>query len=101
MMLEYSMSLEIIVTIVGVLMSLAYFPQAFRIIKRKSASDVSLFSYIIFSIGTLTWTIYGLHIEDVVVVVSFTVGILGSWTVLFLKIFYNFKKDLQNEHKSN
>lgn len=82
------MSFEIVVTILGIMMSMAYFPQAFKIWKNKSSKDVSITSYVVFSLGTLVWTIYGIHVNDPVIILSFGVGVIGSWSVLSLSIFY-------------
>ena len=80
--------MAIIVTILGVLMSLAYFPQAYRIYKQRSSKDISLISYGIFSVGTLAWFIYGVLLNDLPIILSFGIGVLGSWTVLTLAIIY-------------
>jgi len=74
----------VLVTIFGVLMSLAYFPQAFRIAKTRSAKDVSLVTYLIFGFGTLIWTVYGFLINDFPIFASFIVGVFGSWLVVLL-----------------
>ena len=82
------MYLEIATVILGVLMSVGYFPQAYKVYKKKSAEDVSWFSYIIFAIGTATWTIYGIYKHDWIIIASFAIGVLGSWLVLALMFIY-------------
>jgi len=77
---------KIFVTIMGIVMSLGYYPQAYKIWKNKSAADISIPAFIIFSLGTLTWFIYGITISDIPIIVSFILGVIGSWTVLFLSI---------------
>lgn len=74
--------------IFGVVMSLGYYPQARRLWKSKSAENISIPSFTIFSIGTLTWFIYGLYLRDWVVALSFIIGVIGSWTVLILALSY-------------
>lgn len=82
----------IFVSFIGVLMSLGYYPQAYTIWKNKSAQNVSIITFFIFSIGTLTWLIYGIKNNDIPVIVSFGLGVVGSWLVLSLSIFYKIKK---------
>lgn len=82
------MLLKILVAIMGILMSIGYFPQAYKIYKIKSSSDISIPTYVIFSIGTLVWALYGVYIGDISLIVSFAVGILGSWSVLGLALYY-------------
>lgn len=72
----------------GVLMSIGYFPQAYIIWKNKSARGVSLFSFSIFSVGTTVWTLYGISIKDKAIIASFAIGMIGSWTVLILLLKY-------------
>lgn len=79
------------VTIMGVLMSLGYFPQAYKIWKNKSASNISIPSFIIFSIGTFTWFLYGIIIHDLPLILSFVFGVVGSWTILLLAVVYRNK----------
>ena len=80
--------LKILVAVVGVLMSLSYFPQAYLIYKNKSARDVSLLSFSIFAFGTVVWVIYGFALNDMSIVASFSLGVIGSWLVLALKLIY-------------
>ena len=82
----------VFVSFIGVLMSLGYYPQAYTIWKNKSAQNVSIITFFIFSIGTLTWLIYGIKNNDIPVIASFGLGVVGSWLVLSLSIFYKIKK---------
>jgi len=81
-----------VVTIVGVGLSVAYYPQAWRIWKKRSSEDVSIPSYILFAVGTTTWTLYGFYKSDIPIISSFLLGALGSWLVLFLALYFRGKK---------
>ncbi len=72
----------------GVLMSLGHYPQAYKIFKNKSSKDVSVFTYLVFGIGTIVWLLYGIYTRDVVVVAGFALGVIGSWLVIFLSLKY-------------
>ena len=82
------MLIQILATVLGIMMSLAYYPQAYRIWKNKSAKNVSTATYAIFSVGTTTWLIYGFYLRDLPIILSFLLGVIGSWTVLALSIIY-------------
>jgi len=86
------MIIEILASIMGILMSLGYYPQAYTIIKKKSAKNVSKLSYTIFSIGTTTWLIYGIMIKSVPIILSFVLGVIGSVLTLILTFIYSKKK---------
>lgn len=80
--------LQIATTIVGTMMSLAYFPQAYQMYKNKSGYNISIPTFLLFGIGTLLWTIYGITIGDYVLIISFFPGVVGSWLIVFLTIKY-------------
>jgi uncharacterized protein with PQ loop repeat len=80
--------IEILTIIFGVIMSLAHFPQAYTIYKNKTGSNVSLVTYGIFAVGTTIWLIYGVSKMDIPVIASYAPGVLGSWLVVFLKLYY-------------
>jgi MtN3 and saliva related transmembrane protein len=80
--------MTILATLLGVCMSIAYFPQAYKIYKNRSSKDISLLSYGIFALGTVVWLIYGFLLQDLPIMISFGIGVLGSWTVLTLAIIY-------------
>ncbi len=82
---------EIFVSIVGVMMSFGYYPQAYRIWKTKSARDISLPMYIIMSFGSTVWFIYGIVLKDSTIIWGFVFGVIGSCLVLVLKIIYGTK----------
>lgn len=78
----------ILVSIFGVLMSIGYFPQAYKIYKTKNAKNISVLTYIIFFLGCITWLIYGALLKDFHIIVSFVVGVIGSFLVLILTLKY-------------
>ena len=81
-------TLQIITIITSIAMSAGYFPQAYKIWKLKSAREISLTNGIVLSIGTMIWLIYGISIKDWVIIISFIIGVIGSWTVLALTLRY-------------
>lgn len=90
-------SLEILTTITGIVMSMSYYPQAYLILKNKSSKNVSLVSYLIFGVGTLIWTIYGIVIMNWVVILGFALGTVGSWLVIILYFVYRGSEKVENK----
>lgn len=84
--------LQILTTITGVVMSLGYFPQAYKLYKSKSPINISIPTFTIFACGTLIWTIYGIMLRDIPLVLSFAVGVIGSWLILILALIYRKNK---------
>jgi MtN3 and saliva related transmembrane protein len=82
---------QIITGAVGLIMSAAYYMAAYKIIKNKSAHDISRGQYILLGVGTTIWTIYGLYIMDWVIIAGFILGMIGSWIIVFLTYLYDKK----------
>lgn len=80
--------LAVLVSIFGILMSLSHFPQAVRIIKRKSSQDISLFMYSIFMVGSYVWLAYGIVFGILPVIISFIVAVIGTTSVFVLTLRY-------------
>ena len=76
----------------GVVMSLGYFPQAYKVYKNQSSRDISIPAFIIFSLGTLTWLVYGIVLMDIPIIAGFVLGVIGSWLVLILSLVYRRRK---------
>ena len=79
------------VTVVGFAFSIGYYPQAYKIFRTKSAGDISLSSFVIFVIGTTVWTAYGFYERNPTIILSFVLGMIGSWLVLILALYYRHK----------
>ena len=80
--------LNVLVTIAGVLMSLGHFPQAYKIYKRRSAKDVSLITYSIFTVGSFIWLAYGISLNQWPIIATFIVAVVGTLSVITLSIKY-------------
>jgi MtN3 and saliva related transmembrane protein len=74
--------LSILATIFGLLMSFASIPQAHKIFKRKSAKDISFITYLLFTLGSIVWLLYGIEIGDIPIIWSYAAGTVCSASVL-------------------
>jgi len=80
--------LAILAIIAGVIMSFGYYPQAFKIIKRKSAKDISLLTYSMFLLGIIIWLLYGISLKDTPLIVSNILALIGCCFVLTAYLIY-------------
>jgi len=80
--------LTILATVAGALMALANYPQAIKILKRKSSKDVSLLTFSIILLGTIIWFVYGISIGNLPVIVSYGIGLTGSSFVVVAYFIY-------------
>ncbi|TDB66914.1 SemiSWEET transporter [Arundinibacter roseus] len=80
--------LETIGYLAGFLTTLAFVPQVMHIYKTKSAKDVSLAMFLLFTVGVLMWLTYGVMTNSFPVVAANAVTLLLSLTILFFKFKY-------------
>ena len=66
--------------------TIAFLPQAIKVYKSKSTKDISLYMFLIFTIGVLSWLIYGLIINDWPVILANAVTLVLSLFILIYKI---------------
>jgi MtN3 and saliva related transmembrane protein len=73
--------LESLATITGVVSSFAMLPQIYRIFSRKSAKDLSIWTYSYMLVAGVVWFLYGINIQSFPVWVS---NLIGSITMAAL-----------------
>ena len=64
----------------------AFFPQAVKVWKTKSTRDISLYMFIIFTVGVLSWLIYGIAISDLPIILANAVTLVLSFFILIYKL---------------
>ena len=69
--------------------TIAFLPQLLRVWRRKSAKDISLSTFLLFSFGVFSWLIYGLGIGSIPITVANAVTLGLALTILFLKLRYD------------
>jgi MtN3 and saliva related transmembrane protein len=80
--------IELLTTVFGVLMSIGHFPQAYTMFRNKSGNNVSLLTYSIFAVGCTIWLIYGIMSHEAPIIISYSLGTIGPWLVLGLRLHY-------------
>jgi MtN3 and saliva related transmembrane protein len=80
--------LETLGYIAGTLTTIAFVPQVVQIYKSKSAKDVSLAMFLLFTLGVVMWLTYGLMTHSLPVVAANSVTLLLSLVILFFKFKY-------------
>jgi MtN3 and saliva related transmembrane protein len=69
--------------------TVSFLPQLIRVVKLRSAKDISLGMFSIFSIGTALWLTYGLLSHSKPVIVANAVTCVLSISILVLKLRYD------------
>ena len=68
--------------------TIAFVPQAIKVYKSKSTKDISLYMFLIFTIGVLSWLIYGIIIFNIPVILANAVTLVLSLIILIYKLRY-------------
>jgi len=66
--------------------TVAFLPQAIKVYKTKSTKDISLYMFLIFTVGVLSWLIYGLIINDWPIILANAVTLILSFFILVYKL---------------
>ena len=64
----------------------AFLPQAIKVYKTKSTKDISLYMFLIFTIGVLSWLVYGLIINDLPIILANAITLILSFFILIYKL---------------
>ncbi len=79
-------------TIIGlcaaVLTMFAFIPQIVKVLKTKSAKDVSLITLLQLSLGVLLWIAYGIHLRDAIIITANSVTL--TTLILLLFLYFNY-----------
>jgi MtN3 and saliva related transmembrane protein len=83
---------ELLGLIAGTLTTISFLPQLVKIVKNKSAKDVSLLMFLIFTVGIFLWLVYGILTLTLAIIIANSVTIILALSILILKIKYDRKK---------
>jgi MtN3 and saliva related transmembrane protein len=67
----------------------AFVPQLMRVLKLRSAREISLPTFLMFSIGVFLWLLYGIYTGSKPVIASNLVTLVLSVSILILKLRYD------------
>lgn len=64
----------------------AFIPQLVRVLRLRSARDISLPTFLMFSVGVFLWLLYGIYTGSKPVIASNLVTLVLSVSILILKL---------------
>jgi MtN3 and saliva related transmembrane protein len=81
------------ITLVGSIAALcttaAFVPQVIRVVRLRSAEEISLTTFLVFSLGMAVWAAYGFLINSVPVILANIVTLALALTIVGLKLRYD------------
>lgn len=72
-------------SIAGCLTTVAFVPQVYRIWRTRSARDVSLHTYVVFTIGVALWLVYGILRREPPIIAWNAVTLALAGAILWMK----------------
>ena len=79
-------SKEIIGYIAATLTTVSFLPQAIKVIKTRDTESISLWMYIIFTIGVAFWFIYGLIVTEYPIIIANAITLIFASIILIFKV---------------
>lgn len=87
--MSFFFRIEAVGYIAATLTTVAFVPQAAKVLKDRDTRSLSLGMYLIFTLGVLLWAVYGMARRDWAIVVANVVTSLLSIAILVTKIRYD------------
>lgn len=81
-------SVTILGLVAGACTTLAFLPQVIKTWRRRSASDLSLLTFAVFSAGVVMWLVYGVLMGDVPLIIANGLTLVLAVAILYLKFRY-------------
>ena len=80
------MNLNLLGYVAALMTTGAFVPQAFKTIRTRNTTGISLGMYMIFTPGVALWLVYGVAIGAWPIIIANAVGFLLAATILALKL---------------
>ncbi|MGD0249400.1 MAG: SemiSWEET transporter [Thermoplasmata archaeon] len=79
-------TITLIGSLAGACTTVAFLPQVIRVWRMKRADEISLTTFLVFSVGVLVWLVYGLLVASWPIIIANGVTLLLSLTIVSLKL---------------
>jgi len=83
------LSMNAIGSVAAVCTTASFLPQLIRVWQRKSARDISLSMFLLFSLGVAGWLVYGFGIGSGPVIAANGITLVLAVAILVLKLRYD------------
>jgi MtN3 and saliva related transmembrane protein len=72
----------------AILTMFSFIPQIIKVIKTKSAKDVSLVTLFQLSLGVSLWIVYGIYLKDIIIITANSVTL--TTLIILLVLYFNY-----------
>jgi MtN3 and saliva related transmembrane protein len=74
--------------IAGILSTVSFLPQVIQAYRTKRTKDISLYTFLIFSVGIIFWLIYGFLLKEPPIILANSAVLVLALLILVAKIKY-------------
>ncbi|MFO0115104.1 MAG: SemiSWEET transporter [Betaproteobacteria bacterium] len=78
--------IDVIGSVAAFLTTVAFVPQVVKIWRSRSAKDVSLPMYVVFTLGVAMWLVYGLLLGAMPIIIANCVTLVLAMSVVVMKL---------------
>ena len=79
---------KLIGALAAMLTMFSFIPQIIKVLKNKSAKDVSLIMILQLSLGVFLWIVYGFYLRDPIIITANSVTLTSLFVLLLLYFNY-------------
>jgi MtN3 and saliva related transmembrane protein len=72
----------------GAITSLTFLPQVIKTWKERSAKDISLMMFLIAALNEIMWVVYGILLNNWVIILTNAIVLIMSLTMIYFKLKY-------------
>ena len=72
----------------GAITSLTFLPQVIKTYKERSAKDISLMMFLIAALNEIMWVVYGILLNNWIIILTNAVILVMSLTMIYFKLKY-------------
>lgn len=76
----------------AVMSAIQFLPQVWKSFATKQVNDISIATLLLAISGSGAWLAYGLHLQDLPIILANSINFLAIISLILLKIFINSKK---------
>ncbi len=87
----------IIGTVAALLTTFGFVPQIIKMKKTGSAKDVSIVTLMQFSSGVILWTLYGIHLGDIIIIAANAICFVTL--IVAIAFYYHYNKASGEHYK--
>ena len=76
----------------GICTAIAFLPQTIQTIKTKNVEGMSLFTYVIYCTGVVSWILYGVYLSSIQMILFNAISLFFALIILYMIIVHKTKK---------